>query len=114
MLKSHAHVLQWSEELQLVEEEMRRVQVSLTQKVDWWEERCGGWQPPTPQFLEGIAAYADKQAALIRRLVMSFSMLWGAQGDLTRMSGSMRKMLRVTCQLSCPRKCMNLIRCPMW
>lgn len=67
-----------------MEEEMRRVQVSLTQKVDWWEERCGGWQPPTPQFLEGIAAYADKQAALIRRLVMSFSMLWGAQGDFDK------------------------------
>ncbi|SJL02578.1 uncharacterized protein ARMOST_05909 [Armillaria ostoyae] len=80
-LKSRARVLRWSEELQLVEEEMRRVQVSLSRKADWWEERRGGWQPLAPEFLEGIAAYADKQAALIRRLVVSFSMLWGAQGD---------------------------------
>ncbi|KAK0435877.1 hypothetical protein EV421DRAFT_1739936 [Armillaria borealis] len=83
-LKSHAHILQWSEELQLVEEEMRWVQVSLARKVDWWEERRRGWQPLTPEFSEGIAAYVDKQVALIRWLVMSFSMLWGAQGDFDK------------------------------
>ncbi|KAK0191532.1 hypothetical protein F5146DRAFT_1138355 [Armillaria mellea] len=79
-LKSHAHVLWWLEELQLVEEEMQWVQVSLSWKVDWWEERHVGWQPLALEFSEGIGAYVDKQAALIQRLVVSFSMLWGAQG----------------------------------
>ncbi|KAK0234782.1 hypothetical protein EDD85DRAFT_774334, partial [Armillaria nabsnona] len=83
-LKSYAPVLQWSEELQLVEEEMRWVQVSLAQKVDWWEKRCGSWQPLTPQSLEGIVVYADKQVTLICRFVVSFSMLWGEEGDFDK------------------------------
>lgn len=60
------------------------VQVSLSQKADWWEERRVGWQPLAPEFSEGIGAYADKQATLIQRLVVSFSMLWGAQGEFDK------------------------------
>lgn len=80
-LKSRARVARWSEELLLLEEEMHCVEVSLSHKADEWEAKREGLGSVTPEIAEGVTAYADKQAAILRCLAVSFAMLWGKGGE---------------------------------
>lgn len=62
--------MRWEEEVQLLLEEMRRVNVYLNWEAGWWEERAerrssqaGGVQVK-PCLEEGLRAYARRQACL--------------------------------------------------
>jgi hypothetical protein len=74
--KSRARALRWGEDVKLIDEEMRRVLVSLDWKAAWWIDRgtaCKGLDPP---MTEGLVAYAAKQAQVQRDLAKSFADQW--------------------------------------
>ncbi|PBK63610.1 hypothetical protein ARMSODRAFT_1023811 [Armillaria solidipes] len=83
-LKSRARVNRWTEELALMVEEMRRVLVTLEKEAVSWEERRGGYAELTARASEGLAAYADRQAALLRQLASWFGTLWNGERGCVR------------------------------
>lgn len=75
-VKSKARLSRWEEEVQLVEEEMRRVVEYLKWKAGWWRnQRDWGVQGDSTVRL-GISAYAEKQAALLTQLATSCAEAW--------------------------------------
>lgn len=74
---SFARLERWSEEVELLQEEMRRVVMFLEWKSKDWlakvEARKGTL---TPGVQSGLRAYAEKQAAVYHDLAMSFARLW--------------------------------------
>ncbi|KAJ7683625.1 hypothetical protein B0H14DRAFT_3535080 [Mycena olivaceomarginata] len=73
--KAWARMCQWTEEVDLLREEMRRVPILLRHKAAWWME-CH--QPPgfEGEHAEGASAYATRQAGLYNNLAASFEALW--------------------------------------
>lgn len=76
--KARAHTAWWSEEVELLQEEMRYTKQALEQKAQWWEHHQ---EFPTNSHAdrlvrEGIATYADRQAVILRHLSDHFSTLW--------------------------------------
>ncbi|KAF8056174.1 hypothetical protein FPV67DRAFT_1432087 [Lyophyllum atratum] len=76
--RTRARVMRWEEEVDLLQEEMRRVSVYLSWKARWWLEnsstRIGlGLGKPTE---EGIAAYSRRQAAQLTDLCTRFKHDW--------------------------------------
>ncbi|KAK0227247.1 hypothetical protein EDD85DRAFT_776868 [Armillaria nabsnona] len=80
-LKSRARAQRWSEEVELLREEMQRVLVSLKHRGTWWETRRARTDDPGVSLAEGIGAYADHQALVQRKLVSSFKALWEADSE---------------------------------
>jgi hypothetical protein len=74
--KSKARVDRWCEEVQLLNEEMRRIICYLDWKANWWvlRRRLRGYT--TPEVKHGLDAYAAKQADLNRQLARSFASRW--------------------------------------
>ncbi|KAL0573749.1 hypothetical protein V5O48_008210 [Marasmius crinis-equi] len=72
--KAYARKCRWSEELHLVEEEMRRTPLSLEYQALVWEARTV-METGSPQ-AEAINAYGHRQAALRRSIVAKFVHLW--------------------------------------
>jgi hypothetical protein len=74
---SSARLERWVEEVQLLQEEMRRVIMFLEWKsCDWLtrvEARRGN---VTPDIQSGLNAYTRKQAAIYHDLAVSFAKLW--------------------------------------
>ncbi|KAJ3714475.1 hypothetical protein C8R42DRAFT_539105, partial [Lentinula raphanica] len=68
-------VRHWKEEIQLLQEEMRRCLASLEYQAKQWESLTN-----IPQFdslhAEATAAYGHKQAAVKRRIADRFRGLW--------------------------------------
>jgi hypothetical protein len=63
--------VRWAEEVELVDEEMRRTLVSFAHKVEWWGARTESTIPDAgasslidPDYVEGCSAYALSQAAV--------------------------------------------------
>ena len=73
--KSRARYLRWSEEVQLLKEEMRRVRKTLEWEGRQWEGRT---EPCTADAAaaEGIKAYAIRQAQVRRDLLDHFTRMW--------------------------------------
>ncbi|KAJ7839976.1 hypothetical protein B0H14DRAFT_2360894, partial [Mycena olivaceomarginata] len=73
--KAWARTRRWTEEVELLREEMRRVPVTLRWKAGWWVERS-----TVDEFegyhAEGARAYAFRQAELLRRISDHFEELW--------------------------------------
>ena len=69
--------MRWSEEVLLLEEEMRRVQDYMSWFANWWTSHA---VVPSavhdPYLAEGLTAYALKQADLRLSLRNHFEMLW--------------------------------------
>ena len=65
-----------TEEVLLLREEMRRVLDFLEYKAVEWEIRAEARESPDLATMEGIRAYAVEQAALQRKLALSFRSLW--------------------------------------
>ncbi|KAJ7160358.1 hypothetical protein C8R46DRAFT_1164810 [Mycena filopes] len=63
--KARARAMQWREEVDLLEEEMRRVYQFLDWRAGWWTEQE-----------EGEAAYAKRQSGVQRRLHGLFAIEW--------------------------------------
>ncbi|KAJ3751974.1 hypothetical protein EV360DRAFT_75765 [Lentinula raphanica] len=78
--KSYSRVQRWKEELALIEEERRRVLVSLDYESSQWEKRqiySGPLAAKTDDIhTEGARAYALSQAQLYRQIAGSFRRLW--------------------------------------
>ncbi|KAJ7281287.1 hypothetical protein C8J57DRAFT_1057258 [Mycena rebaudengoi] len=74
--KARARSLRWSEEVQLLEEEMRRIQQFLLWHGKWWREQVGRRDVDAVQ-KEGDMAYALRQAVLKETLAARFKEKWG-------------------------------------
>ncbi|EIW81450.1 hypothetical protein CONPUDRAFT_55555, partial [Coniophora puteana RWD-64-598 SS2] len=79
--KARARAHRWSEEKELLREEMHRVLRFLEWQATWWEERVEQSLANSNSILdadsEGLAAYGYWQAALRRSIAANFSCLWG-------------------------------------
>ncbi|KAJ7257987.1 hypothetical protein C8J57DRAFT_1135578 [Mycena rebaudengoi] len=81
--KARARSLRWSEEVQLLEEEMRRIQQFLLWHGKWWREQVGKREVDAVQ-REGDTAYALRQASLKEKLAVRFKEKWSGVEDLIR------------------------------
>ena len=74
---SYARLARWTEEVELLHEEMRRVVAFLEWKsVDWLARADGRGENPTLDIRSGLNAYAQKQAAVYHDLAVSFAKFW--------------------------------------
>jgi len=74
---AHARLERWTEEVELLQEEMRRVVVFLEWKSgDWWAKQDVRSATTSPEIRSGLQAYARKQASIHHDLAVSFSNLW--------------------------------------
>ncbi|KAJ7763712.1 hypothetical protein B0H16DRAFT_1454979 [Mycena metata] len=80
--KTRARFLRQSEQLDLLEEEMRRILQFLRWRAEWWDARAGqrphapedeaeavpgvAYAPKHPAYTEGNVAYAKRQATILR------------------------------------------------
>ncbi|KAJ7820775.1 hypothetical protein B0H14DRAFT_2304567, partial [Mycena olivaceomarginata] len=73
--KAWARTRRWTEEVDLLREEMQRVPISLRHRAAWWKERR---QPPgfEGEHAEGASAYAMRQAGLHNNLAAYFEARW--------------------------------------
>ncbi|EIW74480.1 hypothetical protein CONPUDRAFT_67415, partial [Coniophora puteana RWD-64-598 SS2] len=75
--KSRARAHRWSEEVELLQEEMGRVLRFLEWHASWWEERVNEASTGANDAAEeGMIAYGLRQAALRRSIAARFSALW--------------------------------------
>ncbi|KAJ6610580.1 hypothetical protein B0H10DRAFT_1883358 [Mycena sp. CBHHK59/15] len=82
--KVRARHLRWSEEVDLLEEEMRRIRQFLTWRSTWWAERVDSSGLPDGPQLEGENAYALRQAAFQADLCANFAKKWSKLPELIR------------------------------
>jgi hypothetical protein len=75
-MKSRARAERWSEEVLLVEEEMRRTLAFLDWKALWWIEQSKLRQNASSILQEGCTAYATKQADVLHIMAFSFAKEW--------------------------------------
>ena len=68
--------MRWSEEILLLQEEMRRVLAFLSWKSNEWWGRKGLLTGLSAGDAEGLAAYAYRQAALYHGLSEKFAKKW--------------------------------------
>ncbi|KAG2108875.1 hypothetical protein DEU56DRAFT_874521 [Suillus clintonianus] len=74
--KSRARALRWSEEVELLREEMRRVLQFFAWQAAWWEDQGKRRVGECAAHAEGLYAYAVRQANLRRRMADDFRILW--------------------------------------
>ncbi|KAJ6483545.1 hypothetical protein C8R47DRAFT_1217624 [Mycena vitilis] len=76
--KIRAKAMRYSEEVDLLEEEMRRVTQFLTWRADWWTSLVGlrSALQPDEALREGHAAYAIKQARYMVGIRDRFGLMW--------------------------------------
>jgi hypothetical protein len=79
--KAWARSRRWTEEVNLLKEEMRRVVAAHEYKVGWWTQRCDGtgrvW--PSIDHEEGARAYASEHAAMHEDLIAHCQLVWGRE-----------------------------------
>jgi hypothetical protein len=68
--------MRWSEEVELLEEEMRRVLRFLQWHATWWKEQAHRRACEKEADSEGLQAYALRQADLRESLRERFILLW--------------------------------------
>ena len=81
-----ARAFRWTEELILIQEEMRRVLETFQYQADWWKSQIGWRTGLSPETMEGLSAYAIKQASLRRSLRSSFFLQWSNAPELASLS----------------------------
>ncbi|KAJ7880130.1 hypothetical protein B0H13DRAFT_2542393 [Mycena leptocephala] len=76
--KTRARAMRYGEEVDLGEEEMRRVPDFLDWRSEWWRSRVGlrATLQPEEALREGHSAYAHKQAGIMEGLSASFRLQW--------------------------------------
>jgi hypothetical protein len=74
--KTRARAMRWSEEVDLLEEEMRRVLEFLDWHANWWEAQAARWAELETEMMEGLAAYAHRQSTIRRALRDHFAHIW--------------------------------------
>lgn len=80
--------MRWAEEVELLDEEMRRTLVSFAYKVEWWGSRTESTIPNAdasslidPDYVEGFSAYALSQAAVYMELYQRAIDTWAKGAD---------------------------------
>lgn len=69
--------MRWNEEVELLLEEMRRVKAFLSWQAGWWIEREDHSDLSiTAAQMEGLSAYARRQAQIRLYLKVSFESMW--------------------------------------
>jgi hypothetical protein len=76
--KSRARAMRFTEEVELLQEEMMRVLRFLEWQEAWWriKGQCEGWGTMDSLRIEALRGYAERQAALRRELRVNFSNMW--------------------------------------
>ncbi|KAF8070016.1 hypothetical protein FPV67DRAFT_1413223 [Lyophyllum atratum] len=75
--RARARAMRWTEEVELLQEEMRRVQAFLLWRHEWWKERASRMIGYLDQArADGAAAYALRQASLCLSLQQQFHNDW--------------------------------------
>lgn len=75
-VKAKARATRWSEEVSLVQEEMRRVLCFIQWKRKWWLENAELRNEVRLDVKEGLLAYASKQAAILTQMGRRFADEW--------------------------------------
>ncbi|KAG1839753.1 hypothetical protein DFJ58DRAFT_718504 [Suillus subalutaceus] len=83
--KARARSMRWAEEVELLQEEMRRVSCFLRWHASWWKKKIA------EHTLQGLSAYAYRQARLRDKLAHCFEIKWAAHLPLT-----------AACNTTCP------------
>ena len=68
--------MQWGEEVQIIQEEMRRTIVYYEWKQQWWLEQKDQQTACEDSIQRGITAYSEKQAHYCKCLAEGFAMAW--------------------------------------
>ncbi|KAJ6606249.1 hypothetical protein DFH09DRAFT_896192 [Mycena vulgaris] len=75
--KALAQKVRWTEEVQLLQEEMRCVMRFLECRANWWEGQRGAWGARlSPALQSGLDAYAAHQAERHRQIALQFKTGW--------------------------------------
>jgi len=74
--KSQARKMRWEEEVQIVQEEMRRTIVYYEWKQQWWLQKTPQETTSEDTIQHGISAYSQKQAHYCKCMAKSFAMAW--------------------------------------
>ncbi|KAI0085202.1 hypothetical protein BDY19DRAFT_896968, partial [Irpex rosettiformis] len=75
--KTRARAHRWAEEVQLIQEEMRRTILFFEWKVQWWHEHANGRGLHVSMAVKsGLTAYAEKQATMYENLAIRFLRTW--------------------------------------
>ncbi|KAF6755728.1 hypothetical protein DFP72DRAFT_990059 [Ephemerocybe angulata] len=76
--KSKARATRYQEEVLIVREEMNRTSRFLQWRESQWRERGASWatEPVPTEYLEGLKAYAERQANMFQGLRSSFEHKW--------------------------------------
>ncbi|KAJ6455099.1 hypothetical protein C8R47DRAFT_1228413 [Mycena vitilis] len=82
--KARARAMRWREEVDLLEEEMRRIQQFLTWRSAWWMERVEARGLEEGPQREAETAYALRQAVLQADLCTHFGKMWAHVPELIR------------------------------
>ncbi|KAJ7257694.1 hypothetical protein C8J57DRAFT_1436922 [Mycena rebaudengoi] len=77
--KARARCMRWREEVDLLEEEMRRIVQFLMWRSDWWRQQIGRKGLVDGAQLEGETAYALRQSAFQTALASSFTAKWAGR-----------------------------------
>ncbi|KAF9505610.1 hypothetical protein BS47DRAFT_1433238 [Hydnum rufescens UP504] len=84
--KACARMQHWAEEVQLLQEEMRRVLQFSEYHATWWEDQKSLHMPGLLLNLsDGIHVYAAKQASILRNRAKYFMQIWKTPGVSRRM-----------------------------
>lgn len=81
--------MRWAEEIELLQEEMRRVTCFLRWHASWWNQKIVAHMLTSTDH-EGLGAYAYRQARLRNDLADCFENKWAAHLPLTVACNTMR------------------------
>ncbi|KAF8221285.1 hypothetical protein L208DRAFT_1101868, partial [Tricholoma matsutake] len=84
-LKCCARATRWKEEIELLEEEMRRAIQFCAWKSNWWEEQAGRQTLIFAHLAEGIAAYVAENATAEHCRLVSWLSHWEAVRQRSRL-----------------------------
>ena len=62
----------------IIAEEMRRVITYFEYHATWWENRASIRSGIPPDIVEGLSAYAHRQASILRQRATLFAQLWSS------------------------------------
>jgi hypothetical protein len=80
-LRARARKARWSEEVELLQEEMSRVLMFLDWHARWWMEQENRREEGVDAHLrEGLSAYAHRQASIRLKMKDSFVNMWDSVG----------------------------------
>ena len=68
--------MRWSEEFDIIQEEMRRVLAWFKWRATWWENLVSIGQGGDPDIVDGSSAYAFKQAHLAHHMAARCAVDW--------------------------------------